>query len=233
MPKGTCLITGVGPATGLSLVKRFAAGGYKVAMTGRSDDRLAEFEKQVDGTKRYALDVTEDGALHAAVEQIGRDLGPIKVVIHNAGNAVFGDVLSVSAEDFEAAWRLNARALFMLTRETAPAMIASGGGAILVTGATASLRGGAGFSAFAPAKAAQRSLAQSMAKTLGPQGVHVAYVVVDGVIDTPVTRSFLTDRPDDKFLRPDDIAESYFMLAHQPRSAWTFELDLRPANESW
>jgi NAD(P)-dependent dehydrogenase (short-subunit alcohol dehydrogenase family) len=233
MSEGACLITGVGPATGLALAKRFATGGYRVAMLGRSAEKLADFEKQVDGSKAYATDVTEDVAVRATVAQVTEELGPIKVVIHNAGNAVFGDVNSVSIDDFEDAWRLNARALFMLARETSPAMIAAGGGAILVTGATASLRGGPGFAAFAPAKAAQRSLAQSMAKHLGPHGVHVAYVIVDGVIDTPVTRSFLTDRPDDRFLQPAEIAEAYYYLAHQPKSAWTFEIDLRPFNESW
>jgi NAD(P)-dependent dehydrogenase (short-subunit alcohol dehydrogenase family) len=217
----------------LALAQRFADGGYRVAMLGRSADKLADFEKQIDGSKAYAADVTEDRAVHATVARVTEELGPIKVVIHNAGNAVFGDIVSVSTDDFEDAWRLNARALFVLARATAPAMIESGGGAILVTGATAALRGGSGFAAFAPAKAAQRSLAQAMAKRLGPEGVHVAYVIVDGVIDTPVTRSFLTDRPDDRFLRPADIAETYYYLAHQPKSAWTFEIDLRPFNESW
>ena len=233
MSKAACLITGVGPATGLALAKRFGDGGYRVAMLGRSAEKLADFEKQVDGSKAYATDVTEDSAVRATVARVSEELGPIKVVIHNAGNAVFGDVENVSIEDFEDAWRLNARALFVLAREIAPSMVESGGGAILVTGATASLRGGATFAAFAPAKAAQRSLAQSMARHLGPRDVHVAYVIVDGVIDTPTTRAFLTDRPDDRFLQPSEIAETYFYLAHQPKSAWTFELDLRPFNESW
>ena len=112
-------------------------------------------------------------------------------------------------------------------------MVEAGRGTILVTGATASLRGGVNFAAFAPAKAAQRSLAQSMARNLGPRGVHVGYVIVDGVIDIPVTRAMLSDRPDDFFLSPDAIAETFWQLAHQDRSAWTFELDVRPFGEKW
>lgn len=233
MAKGSCLITGVGPATGLSLVKRFAAGGYKVGMLGRSADKLAGFEQQVEGAKAYPTDVTDDAALADAVARISSDLGPIHTVIHNAGNAVFGDVLTVEPDAFDAAWRLNTRTLYSLARLTAPSMLDAGEGAFLITGATAALRGGAMFSAFASAKAAQRSLAQSMARQLNPKGIHVAYFIIDGVIDTPATRSFLTDKPDNEFLQPSDIAETYYYVSQQSRAAWTFEVDMRPFNEKW
>jgi NAD(P)-dependent dehydrogenase (short-subunit alcohol dehydrogenase family) len=135
------------------------------------------------------------------------ELGAPSVLVHNAGNAVFGSLLDVNEASFESTWRVNTYALFLVARAVVPDMLAAGRGAILVTGATASLRGGAGFAAFASAKAAQRVLAQSMARSLGPKGIHVAYVVVDGVIDMPATRGFFKDKPDDFFLRPDAIAD--------------------------
>jgi NAD(P)-dependent dehydrogenase (short-subunit alcohol dehydrogenase family) len=155
------------------------------------------------------------------------------VLLHNAGSGLFGAFEDVTPESFEASWRTNALGLLLLGKQVVPDMLRAGGGVIVVTGATAALRGGAGFAAFAPAKAAQRSLAQSMARSLGPKGIHVAYVVVDGVIDIPRTRALLKDRPDSFFLRPDAIAESVLHLVRQDRSAWTFELDLRPFGEKW
>ena len=162
-----------------------------------------------------------------------QELGPVDALVHNAGNAAFGGFLEITAEALESAWRVNTLSLFLCGRQAASDMLSRGTGAIVVIGATASLRGGAGFAAFAPAKGAQRLLAQSMARSLGPRGVHVAYVVVDGVIDTPSTRGFFRDRPDDFFLKPDSIAESVFHVATQEPSAWTFELDLRPYAEKW
>ena len=228
-----CVVTGVGPANGRALVRKFAEQGYRVAMLSRSAERLAEFEAEIPSSTAYATDVCDEAAVRATFARIRSDLGPTNVLLHNAGNAVFGDCMTVTPEDFEAAWRLNALGLLVCGQEAAADMIASGGGAIVVTGATAALRGGASFAAFAPAKAAQRSLAQSMARSLGPKGVHVAYVIVDGVIDTPVTRSFFSDRPDEFYLKPESIAEAVYALTVQDRSAWTFELDLRPFGESW
>jgi NAD(P)-dependent dehydrogenase (short-subunit alcohol dehydrogenase family) len=164
---------------------------------------------------------------------VRKELGPVDVLVQNAGNAVFGDFEAIGPAELESAWRTNVLGFFLCAREAAADMLPRGAGAILVTGATASLRGGAGFAAFAPAKAAQRSLAQSMAKSLGPKGVHVGIVIVDGVIDMPATRGFFRDRPDDFFLRPDAIADSFWHLASQDRSAWTFELDVRPFGERW
>ena len=231
--RGVCVITGVGAGTGAALCRRFAAGGYRVAMLARSAERLADLEREIPGSRGYPTDVTDSPALRASLGRIRAELGAPRVVLHNAGNASFGDLFQVSEGQLEEAWRINTLALLVLAQETAPAMIEQGGGAILVTGATASLRGGASFAAFAPAKAAQRSLAQSMARRLGPQGVHVALVIVDGVIDMPFTRKLLADRPDDQFLRPEAIAETFFHLAQQERSAWSAELDLRPFGEKW
>jgi len=228
-----CMVTGVGAGTGAALARRFATAGYRVAMLARSPDNLAGFEAAIPGSKGFPTDVGNPAAVRETFARVRKDLGPVRVLLHNAGNAAFGDFLSVDPEVFEAAWRVNAFALLVCGQEAARDMLEAGEGAIVVTGATAALRGGVPFAAFAPAKAAQRSLAQSMARLLGPKGIHVAYVIVDGVIDMPVTRAFMPDRPDDRFLKPDAIADAVFHLVGQDRSAWTFELDLRPFNETW
>jgi len=233
MSKPVCVITGVGPGNGASFAKRFADEGYAVAMLARSGDRLAELEKQIPGSKGYPTDVSRPDAVRETFAAIRSDLGPTSVLLHNAGSGAFHEFENVGAEEFEASWRVNALALLVCGQEAAKDMLAAGGGSIIVTGATASLRGGAMTAAFAPGKAAQRSLAQSMAKSLGPKGVHVALVIVDGVIDIPRTRELFKDKPDDFFLNPDKIADTVVHLVRQDRSAWTFEIDLRPYAEKW
>lgn len=228
-----CVVTGVGPGNGTACVRRFARAGWHVAMLARSADKLREFEAAIPGARGFVSDVADAASVKQAFARLRHDLGPVDALVQNAGNASFGGFLEVTAEALESAWRVNALSLFLCGREAASDMLARGNGSIIVIGATAALRGGAGFAAFAPAKAAQRSLAQSMARSLGPRGIHVAYVVVDGVIDTPGTRGFLRDKSDDFFLRPDSIAENVFYIATQERSAWTFELDLRPYAEKW
>jgi len=228
-----CIVTGVGAGTGAAICRRFAREGYRVAMIARSPDTLAEFEADIPGTSAFPTDVTDEDALRASLGRIRQEMGPARVLVHNAGNASFGDLMNVDTAKFEQAWRINTLALFVCGQEVAPGMIAAGGGTILVTGATASLRGGAAFAAFASAKAGQRALAQSMARLLGPKGVHVAYVVIDGVIDMPRTRESMANAPKEPFLAPDAIAETYWQVASQDRSAWTFELDLRPFTEKW
>jgi NAD(P)-dependent dehydrogenase (short-subunit alcohol dehydrogenase family) len=233
MDDKVCVVTGVGPGTGAALARRFAAGGHRVAMVARSAERLSELASAIPGARGYPADVGDAAAVRDVFARIRAELGPVDTLLYNAGSGVFAPFLDTPPELFEAAWRVNALGLLLCAREVAPAMVEAGRGTILVTGATASLRGGVNFAAFAPAKAAQRSLAQSMARNLGPRGVHVGYVIVDGVIDIPVTRAMLSDRPDDFFLSPDAIAETFWQLAHQDRSAWTFELDVRPFGEKW
>jgi len=233
MSSKTCIVTGVGPGNGLSLARRFAAGGYRVAMLARSAEKLRDFEREIPGSRAYPADVADATAVRDAFARIRADLGPAEVLLHNAGSGAFGPFDQVTLELLELSWRINTYGLLACAREVLPDMLTAGHGVIAVTGATASWRGGAGTAAFASAKAAQRSLAQSMAKSLGPRGIHVAYVIVDGVIDMPVTRGFLRDKPDDFFLKPDAIADTVYHLVHQDRSAWTFELDLRPFGEKW
>lgn len=233
MANKVCVVTGVGPGNGAALSRRFASGGYRVAMVARSQERLREIERTIPGTRAYATDVTDEAAVDGVFARIRAELGPVGVLLANAGSGSFAPFLDVTPAAFEDSWRTNALGLLLCARAAAPDMLSAGEGAIVVTGATASWRGGAATTAFAAAKAAQRSLAQSMARSLGPRGVHVAYVIVDGVIDMPLTRGFLPDRPDDFFLKPAAIAETVFHLAHQDRSAWSFEIDLRPFAEKW
>ncbi len=233
MSNPVCVVTGVGPGNGAAFSQRFAREGYRVAMLARSADALAGFEARIAGARGYACDVADATSVRECFERVRAELGPVEVLVHNAGSGVFASFLDATPAQLEQAWRVNVLGLFLCGREAVADMQKAGRGAIVVSGATASLRGGAGTAAFASAKAAQRSLAQSMARQLGPQGIHVALVVIDGVIDIPRTRALLADRPDDFFLKPDAIADSVYQLATQDRSAWTFELDVRPFGEKW
>ncbi len=233
MSDRVCVVTGVGPGNGAALTRRFASDGYRVAMLARTAPALEEIARQVPGARGYATDVSDASAVGETFRRVREELGPVEVLIHNAGSGVFGSFLDVTAEQLEESWRTNALALFLCGREGVTDMLERGRGAIVAIGATASLRGGPNFAAFAPAKAAERSLAQSMARLLAPKGIHVAHVVIDGVIDTPRTRQFFRDRPDAFFLQPQAIAETVFQLVQQDRSSWSFELDVRPFGESW
>lgn len=231
--KPLCVIAGFGPGNGLAFCHRFLRGGYRVAVIARNEEKL---ERHVAGNPDilpFLCDLSDADAVAMTFEAIIDGPGVPAVLIYNAGSGVFGPALDASLDDFESAWRINALGLFAAARAVAPKMIERGGGCILVTGATASLRGGANFAAFSSAKAAQRNLAQSLARSLGPQGIHVALVIIDGVIDMPRAREMFNDKPDSFFLKPEAIAETYYHLAGQDPSAWTFEVDLRPRGEPW
>ena len=230
--QGVCLITGVGPGTGAALARRFAEG-YRVAMLARNAERLAELEKQLPGSRGYACDVTDSEALHATLARVRGELGAPEILIHNAVGGAFGDFLTIDPSVLEANFQVNTMALLHLARALAPDMIEAGRGAILCTGNTSAYRGKAHFAGFAPSKAAQRVLAESMARALGPQGVHVAYLAIDAVIDLPWTRKRFAGKPDSFFCKPDDIAGECWNLAHQPSSAWTFDVQIRPHGEEW
>ncbi len=233
MTSPVCAVTGVGPGNGASFSRRFAAAGYRVAMLARSRERLAELEASIPGTMGLAVDVGDEAAVREAFARIRSELGPVEVLIHNAGSGAFASWDDTTPEQFETAWRTNALGLLQCGQAVTPDMAKAGRGSIIVIGATASLRGGPITAAFASAKAAQRSLAESMARSLWPQGIHVAYLVIDGVIDIPRTRAFFKDKPDEFFLAPDRIADTVHQLVEQDRSAWTFELELRPFGEKW
>jgi len=230
---GVCLITGVGPGTGAALARRFARGGYRVAMLARNGDRLAALERELPGTRGFVCDVGNRAALGETVAAVRRDLGDPGVLVHNAVGGTFGGFLDIDPADLERNFRVNTMALLHLARDLVPAMVREGRGAIMVTGNTSALRGKAGFAGFAPTKAAQRILAQAMARDLGPKGIHVAYFVIDAVIDVPWTRQMFGGKPDDFFIQPAAIADEVFHVAHQERSAWSFDVELRPFGESW
>jgi len=227
------LVTGVGPGTGSAIVRRFAQGNYAIAMIARSGARLDELARDLPGTHAFAADVTDTRAMDGVLARITRELGAPEVVIHNAVGAVFGNFQEIDPALLERNFQVNVMALLHLVRRTAPAMIAAGRGAIVVTGNTSALRGKANFAGFAPTKAAQRVLAESIARELGPKGVHVAYIVIDAVIDLDWTRKMRPDAPDDFFIQPRDIAAEVWHVAHQPRSAWSFNVEIRPSGEQW
>ena len=234
MTKPVCLITGVGDGTGAALARRFAKGGYQVAMFARNRDRLARLEKEIADAKAYVCDTSDLEALVATVESVRAEMGVPSVLVHNAVSATFKTFLEADPEDLERNFRVNTTSLLYLARALAPDMVAAGHGAIMVTGNTAALRGIPKYAVFAPTKAAQRILAQSLARDLGPKGVHVAYITIDAAIDTPWTRdTFNRDKPDDFFSNPADIADELFHVAHQARSTWSFDVEIRPFGEEW
>lgn len=236
------LITGVGPGTGAATARRFAAGGYRIAMLARGAARLKELEAEIPGSRGFVCDVSDEAAIDLAVTQVVSEMGPPEVLIHNAVggvsgsetvDGVMGTFLDIDPASLEYNFKVNTSALLHLARRLAPAMVAAGRGSILVTGNTSATRGKAGFAAFAPTKAAQRILSESMARYLGPKGVHVAYVVIDAVIDVPWTRKFFSKESDDFFIQPKAIADELWHLAHQDRSAWSFLTEVRPFRETW
>jgi len=232
-PQPVCVVAGVGPGNGAAFVRRFAEEGYQVAMIARSAAVMDQLAAELPRAMAYCCDIGDATAVEATLSQIAADLGPPDVLIYNAGKGVWGSAEEVSLDDFEAAWRTNTFGAFVAARCVAPAMKARGAGQIMFIGATASRRGGAKAAAFASAKAAQRSLAESLARALWPHGIHVSLVIVDGIVDEPLMRAKLADRPDEFFVKPEDIADTLVMLTWQKRSAWSFEVEARPFGETW
>jgi len=228
-----CLVTGVGPGTGRAIAETFAGQGFQVAMLARNAARLEEIASATPGTRAYPCDVTDATRLRTLVAAVEKELGVPDVVVHNAVGGAFGDVLSVDPALLERNFQVNTMALLHLVQAAAPAMLERGSGAIVCTGNTSAYRGRAGFAAFAPTKAAQRILAESMARHLGPKGIHVAYVAIDAVIDLPWTRERMPDAPDEFFCQPADIAAEVLRISQQPRSAWSFDSVIRPFGENW
>jgi NAD(P)-dependent dehydrogenase (short-subunit alcohol dehydrogenase family) len=233
MSKPLCIIVGIGPGNGAAFARRFSAEGYALALLTRNLDHAKPLVAELPDAKAYACDATSPESIESAFAAVGRDLGEAEVLVWNAGSGTFGNVEQISMESFEEAWRVNAFGAFAASRLVIPAMKRRGRGAIIFIGATASMRGGARSAGFSSAKAAQRALAQSMARHLWPAGIHVALVVVDGVIDLPRTREQMPGKPDDFFLRPDAIAATVMSIVGQDRSAWSFEVEARPFGETW
>jgi NAD(P)-dependent dehydrogenase (short-subunit alcohol dehydrogenase family) len=228
------LITGVGPGTGSAMVRRFARGGYAVAMLARTSERLVSLEKEIEHVRGYPCDVTDEAQLDAVIAKVRADLGAPNVLIHNAVGGAFATFLDVEPEVLNRNFQVNTMALLYLARRLAPAMIEAGEGAIIITGNTSALRGKPKFAGFAPTKAAQRILAEAIAREVGPKGVHVAYVVIDAVIDLEWTRAMVSKPAGDSFfIQPSAIAEEVWHVVHQERSAWSFNVEIRPFAEPW
>lgn len=235
------LIVGVGEQTGAALARRFAREGYRVVLARRDQSKLKLLIDEIIQTGGHAtgvsLDARNEAAVIAEVSRIEQEIGPIELAIFNAGAFRRFSILETDAATFRDMWETNALSGFHVGREVARHMVPRGVGSIIFTGATASLRGGSGFAAFAAAKFALRALTQSMARELGPKGIHVAHVIVDGLIEGSTTRARIGDYaaklPPEGLLSPEAIAETYLQLHRQSRSAWTQELDLRPWSEGF
>ena len=197
-----CVVVGVGPGLGAAYARRFHKAGYAVALLARSHQSTSSLVAELGGgAKAYLCDVTDESAVNRTFAKISTDLGAVDVLIYNAGSSVWGTIESLEPATFEQAWRINTLGLFMVSRAVIPSMKAKSRGAIVITGATASRRGAPATTAFAPAKAAQRSLAEAMAKHLWPLGVHISLIIIDGVIDLPKTRAQMPDKPDSRNYR--------------------------------
>ncbi|WP_018717773.1 SDR family NAD(P)-dependent oxidoreductase [Arhodomonas aquaeolei] len=229
MGRGSALVVGVGPGLGAALVQRFAAGGLNVAMIARGAERLADIAAGMDADEGqvlpYPCDATDEAQVAAVFDAADAELGPVEAVVYNAGTFEPGGIRDISVATFERCWRVGCLGGFIVAREAARHMAPRGRGSLLFTGATAAWRGGAGFATLAVPKFGIRALSQSLARELGPEGVHVAHVVIDGRIGPP------DGVADNDRLEPAAIAESYWQLHCQPPNAWTQELDLRPATE--
>ena len=231
-----CMITGLGEGTGGYTAKKFSKEGYRIAMLARSAERLKRFEKELEGSKGYVCDVSNIDHLKETCSQIKKDMGSPEVLIHNAVKGNFEKLLDGKPEWLEENFRINTTSLMYLAHELIPDMIKSKKGVIIVTGNTAAKRGIANTPYFAPTKAAQRILAQSLARDFGPKGIHVAYLMVDASINTPWTRTRIEkqiNQPDIIFAQPEDIANEIFHIARQERSAWSFDVEIRPDIEEW
>lgn len=240
--RGVALVVGAGDGNGAAIARRFAREGYTACVTRRSVDKLQPLVQQIEAVggraQAFGTDARKEEDVVALIEQIESSIGPIEVLVFNIGANVPCSILEETSRKYFKIWEMACLSGFLNAREVARRMVARGRGTILFTGATASVRGAAGFAAFAGAKAALRALAQSMARELGPKNIHVAHVVVDGAVDTDFIRTNLPGvyaerMPKDGILKPEHIADNYWHLHAQPRDAWTFEMDLRPYMETW
>jgi NAD(P)-dependent dehydrogenase (short-subunit alcohol dehydrogenase family) len=230
-------VLGVGPGLGAMVARRFAREGFAVGLMARREESLAAAREEVEALGETALAVTADATDAASVassfDRVREELGEPEVFVYNAGAFQMGGILELSPEQFDDCFRANCSGAFYGAQQVLPAMVERERGTIILTGATAALRGSARFAALATGKFGLRALAQSMAREFGPQGIHVAHVVIDGQINTPRLRETQPDREESTTLSPESIAETYWQLHAQDPTAWTLELDLRPAPESF
>ena len=232
----TAVVAGAGPGLGASLARKFASEGCEVALFARSDDYVESLAAELPdpGTGlAVPTDLTDVDAVREGFERVREELGPVDVLVNHASAGSWTGLLDTSVEAFERAWQVNGRGAFVCSQEAVGDMLANDGGTVIFTGATSAVRGRGGAIGFSSAKFGARGMAEDMARELGPEGVHVAHVVVDGQVLTPAARESMGDRDEAEYLDPDAIAETYWHLVEQDRSAWTLELDLRPHVESF
>ncbi|HET7588121.1 MAG TPA: SDR family NAD(P)-dependent oxidoreductase [Gammaproteobacteria bacterium] len=235
MDKDVIAVVGVGPALGSAVARRFAGAGFGVALMARGTGTTGPLAEELGGSAAaFSMDATDPEAVEHAFADAAEHFGaPPSVLVYNAGRFAVGQVAEIRPDEFERCWRINCMGGFLAAKAALGPMLEAGRGTIIFTGATASLRGGKGFANLAVGKFGLRALAQSLAREVGPQGVHVAHAIVDGQIDTPSIRERQPERETHTLLSPDAIADTYFALHVQDRTAWTLELDLRPAVESF
>ena len=237
MSDGVAAVLGVGPGLSAAVARRFSGEGFGVALMARSEESVVAVREEIEGEGGNALSISADAkdpdSVASAFERVRDELGDPEVLVYNAGAFQVGGILDVSPEQFDECFKANCAGAFYAARQVLPAMVEAGRGTILLSGASAALRGKARFSALAVGKFGLRALAQSMAREFGPQGVHVSHVIVDGQINTPRVREMMPDREEHTLLSPDAIAETYWLLHSQDPTAWTLELDLRPAVEGF
>jgi len=226
MTRPVCAIVGAGPGNGAAFARRFADAGYAIALLSRSTDFTNELAAKIEAARAYACDASDPVSITKVFARIEQDIGNVDVLIYNAGGGSWMTVEEITADEFERGWRVNALGGLVTSQQVIPAMKEKGAGNIIFVGATASLRGVPKTAGFASAKAAQRALAQSMAKHLWPQGIHVALIIIDGGIGTPGMSG-------GEKLDPNDIADLAHNLTIQPASCWSFEVDARPHKEKW
>ena len=231
--KPIAIVTGVGPGTGSAIVRRFAGEGFRVIALARSPDRIRALEQELPDTHAVICDVSSQSQAANAVANVRKQYGAPNLLIHNAVGGGWGSFREIDPKMLKGNFEVNVMGLLYLAREVAPDMIDRGKGAILVTGNTSSIRGKANFAGFAPTKAAQRILSESIARDLGPRGIHVAYILIDAVIDVPRMRERMREAPDEFFIKPSAIADELWHLYNQDRSAWSFLTELRPFAEKW
>jgi NAD(P)-dependent dehydrogenase (short-subunit alcohol dehydrogenase family) len=238
---GAILIVGAGDYIGAAIARRFAKGGFTVCLGRRNGDKLAPLVAEISqagGTAHgFTLDARDEDNVEEVFKQIEQDIGPLDLMIFNVGGNVRFPIRETTARVFRKVWEMACFGGFLTGRAAATAMVPRGKGAIFFTGATASMRGSAGFSAFASAKHALKAVAQSMARELGPEGIHVAHLIIDAGVDTEWVRNLKAQAgqtvQDGDLMDPASVAETYWQLYHQPKDAWTFEMDIRPFKEKF
>ncbi len=233
MNKPVCVVIGVGVGNGAAIAHKFSEAGHKVALLARTLEFISKLANELDDAIAITCDVTNEQDVLAAFSQVRNQLGVVTSLIYNAGSGSWGTIEEISAASFEANWKVNALGALLAAQQVIPAMKENGFGNIVFVGATVSRRGSAKTAAFAPAKAAQRALAESMARHLWPFGIHVSLLIVDGIVNLPSTRNKMPDKNDDFFVNPADIAATIYHLCTQNRSAWSFEVEARPFSETW